>query len=81
MAMIFLHSSLEETFMLAEKIREKFAASRLKKKGSEESIGQVTVSVGITHLQAGDTPRDLIERADRALYQSKADGRNRVNFA
>lgn len=81
MAMIFLHSSLEETFLLAEKIREKFAASRLKKKGSEQSIGQVTVSVGITHLQPGDTPRDLIERADRALYQSKADGRNCVNFA
>lgn len=80
MAMIFLHSSLEETFVLAEAIREKFAASRLKKKGSDETIGQVTVSVGISQLQPGDTPRTLIERADQALYKSKAEGRNRVNF-
>lgn len=80
MAMLFMHSSLEETFVIAETIREKFAASRLKRKDSEESIGQVTVSVGITQMQAGDMPRDIIDRADQALYKSKADGRNRVNF-
>jgi diguanylate cyclase len=80
MAMIFLHSKLEDTFLMAESIREKFANSRLKKKGSDESIGQVTVSVGISQIQASDTPRTLIERADKALYKSKAEGRNRVNF-
>lgn len=80
MAMIFLHTNLEESFIAAESIRQTFAASRLKKRGSDESIGQVTVSVGISSLQAGDTPRELIERADQALYKSKADGRNRVNF-
>lgn len=80
MVMIFLHTSLEESFLLAESIRQKFASSRLKKKGSDETIGQVTVSVGISSLQPGDTPRSLIERADRALYKSKADGRNQVNF-
>lgn len=80
MAMIFLHSNLEETFLHAESIRQKFAASQLKKKGSDESIGQVTVSVGISSLQPSDTSLNLIERADKALYKSKADGRNRVNF-
>lgn len=80
MAMIFLHTNLEESFLLAESIRQQFASSRLKKKGSEESIGQITVSVGISTLQLGDTPLTLLERADKALYKSKADGRNRVNF-
>lgn len=80
MAMIFLHSNLEESFVLAESIRQKFADSRLKKKGSDESIGQITVSVGISALQPNDTPLTLIDRADKALYKSKADGRNRVNF-
>lgn len=80
MAMLFLHSSLEESFVVAESIREKFANCRLKKKGSDESIGQVTVSVGISQLQPGDTPRKLIQRADEALYKSKAEGRNQVNF-
>tara|TARA_R100001039_G_scaffold30337_1_gene22106 strand:+ start:33064 stop:34095 length:1032 start_codon:yes stop_codon:yes gene_type:complete len=80
LAMLFVHCSLEETFMITEKIREKFAASRLKKKGSHESIGQVTVSAGISTYQNNDTPISLIERADQALYRSKADGRNQVNF-
>ena len=80
MAMIFLHTNLEETFLLTESIRQKFADSRLKKKGSHESIGQVTVSAGISTFQLGDSPRSLIDRADQALYKSKADGRNRINF-
>ncbi|MCX4188550.1 GGDEF domain-containing protein [Methylophaga sp. OBS4] len=80
MAMIFVHSSEQETFRLAESIRQEFASSRLKKKGSNESIGQVTVSAGISTLQAGDTPQTLVDRADQALYKSKADGRNRTNF-
>lgn len=81
MAMVFLHSNLEESFVLAESIRQKFADSRLKKKGSDESIGQITVSVGISALHPNDTPLTLIDRADKALYKSKADGRNRVNFS
>ncbi len=80
MAMIFMHSSLEETFMYTEKIREQFAESRLKKKGSNKSIGQVTVSAGISSFQENDNPISLIERADQALYRSKTEGRNQVNF-
>jgi diguanylate cyclase len=80
MAMIFMHSSLEETFMITESIREKFSESRLKKKGSDESIGQVTVSAGISSYQDKDSPISLIERADQALYRSKTGGRNQINF-
>ncbi|MCL5103330.1 MAG: diguanylate cyclase [Armatimonadetes bacterium] len=41
--------------------------------------GSVTVSMGVAEYPAdGDTPGEVIERADRALYHSKITGRNRV---
>jgi diguanylate cyclase (GGDEF)-like protein len=38
----------------------------------------VTVSIGVAELQAGDSPRDVLDRADRALYEAKRAGKNRV---
>ncbi|MCA9170798.1 MAG: diguanylate cyclase, partial [Planctomycetales bacterium] len=38
----------------------------------------VTSSFGVTEIQLGDTPETILRRADRALYQAKDTGRNRV---
>lgn len=37
-----------------------------------------TVSCGIAEFSAGDTVASLMERADRALYETKRQGKNRV---
>ena len=79
MAIIMLYTSEKEATILADKIRATLADSRLKKKGSDESIGQVTVSVGVSMLKENDTPIGIIDRTDKALYQSKENGRNQVN--
>ncbi len=41
-------------------------------------VGQVTASVGFTELRQLDTASAAFERADRAVYQAKQSGRNRV---
>lgn len=41
---------------------------------------RVTVSAGVTALQAGDTVHELVDRADRLLYLAKQEGRNRFRF-
>ncbi len=38
----------------------------------------VTVSIGVTEIQPGDTAETMLRRADRALLAAKAKGRNRV---
>jgi len=38
----------------------------------------ITVSIGVAELQPGDDARNVIERADRALYEAKRAGKNRV---
>ncbi len=40
----------------------------------------ITVSVGVTDIKDGDTLEKCIERADKALYYSKRNGKNQVNW-
>ena len=78
LAIIMPETSLKKASEIAEKIRASLESSRLKKKNSKESIGKITVSIGISILKPADTVEDFIMRADDALYKAKGSGRNRV---
>jgi diguanylate cyclase (GGDEF)-like protein len=39
---------------------------------------EITVSFGVTEIQAGDSPDSMLRRADRALFEAKRLGRNMV---
>lgn len=77
-AVVIKNKSIDETFQLAEKVRIAMANSKLQRKDSGETIGQVTISSGISTLHTGDTVDAFIERADKALYTAKDTGRNKV---
>ena len=42
------------------------------------TVGKVTVSIGVTHVDNAAMPSVLLDRADKALYYAKEHGRNQV---
>lgn len=78
MAVIMPNTPLNKAMEIAEKIRSSLARHPLKCKGSKESIGKVTLSIGVSGFKINDSTESLIERADKAMYRAKANGRNQV---
>ena len=66
---------------VAEQIRTTFNKARIRRSGSEEAMGQVTISIGIAVPAPGEALEQVIARADTALYQAKSEGRNCVRVA
>jgi diguanylate cyclase (GGDEF)-like protein len=64
----------EGAAQLAERIRHNVSQMRLPAIGKH----RLTVSLGVAELGVHDGVADVYERADRALYQAKHGGRNRV---
>jgi diguanylate cyclase (GGDEF)-like protein len=42
-------------------------------------VGQITASIGVSMITSGDLPSTVIDRADKALYYAKNNGRNQVS--
>jgi len=78
MAVLLTNMQRMEAIELAENIRDTLARSRLQRRDNQETIGQVTISIGVAGLRDNDTIEIFIERADQALYEAKDQGRNRV---
>ena len=78
MVLVLFDVSQQEAIDLANTIRIKLVDSKLQQTKDGQQIGSISVSVGISFFQIGDTPTSLIDRADQALYKSKGNGRNQV---
>lgn len=71
-------TKLADAERIAERIRLHVAGSPFRVAGGEELL-TVTISIGVAAtLGEGDTSEALIKRADEAVYEAKASGRNRV---
>jgi diguanylate cyclase len=72
--MILAGTGLEAAVKLVDAIRAAIAKLGFHFRGTPVSI---TISCGITLLQTDDSSGSAFERADKAMYKAKADGRNR----
>ena len=77
-ALIVEGTSEETTFDIAERIRVLIEQTPFVSSQNGASYGTVTVSMGICMASEAIGPEELYSKADRALYRSKVDGRNRV---
>lgn len=66
----------EQARLLAEKLRQAVTSAPL---WAELEVGAVSISLGVAELLPGDDMDALLGRADNALYEAKAAGRNRVS--
>ncbi len=80
-AILAPQTPVSEAAALAERLRQAVEKSVMVPANEEENIPAVsiTVSIGVTAFDEQVTDhRVLVERADKALYKAKREGRNRV---
>jgi diguanylate cyclase (GGDEF)-like protein len=76
--LIFMnHVDLGLAESILDRLREKISRYPLHVEGQSGPL-HVTVSFGIAQVSENESLRNLIRRADEALYQAKNSGRNRV---
>jgi diguanylate cyclase (GGDEF)-like protein len=79
-AVLMPETAGEDAATFAEKVRALVEESPVT---FDDKVIKVTVSIGVASAPAAriESPRDLVEKADKALYRAKRNGRNQVQFA
>jgi two-component system cell cycle response regulator len=76
--MALAHTNGSGARVVAERLRQRIGALEVRIGATPIAI---TASLGVATLHAGESLDDLIARADRAMYEAKTAGRNRVEAA
>lgn len=79
-AIILPFTKLEEAAIVAERLRKRVESTpiNITNEEGETSTLNPTISVGVHEYEFTDTPAGLFEKADKALYEAKTSGRNKV---
>jgi two-component system cell cycle response regulator len=76
-AIILPYTQKENAAAVAERIRQEFENGAVG--GSDPAAIAISMSVGVAEYASGaDTAQDLIQKADKALYTAKFNGKNKV---
>jgi diguanylate cyclase (GGDEF)-like protein len=73
-------TGMAEAAVIADRIRHRVSTTEFPH-GSAQPLGHVTISVGVSTITKNiDTSENIIAAADRALYQAKSHGKDRIEF-
>ncbi|MFC3173113.1 diguanylate cyclase [Novosphingobium bradum] len=76
--LLFRGKSVAEASAILDEARASLASRHFVNRQTDQPIGQVTFSGGVTSVFAHADPREALRAADAALYRAKAEGRNRI---
>ena len=79
-AILLPNTPLRGALAVAESLRARVQTQRLRRTDTQQSIGGVTLSLGIASYRYGESLDAFVARADTALYHAKRLGRNRVTL-
>ncbi len=75
---ILPNTRLQDAERVADYLRTSLATKKITKRGTNEIVGTVTISIGVAQYIPGEDSDALVSRADEALYEAKQTGRNKV---
>ncbi len=78
---LFAGVTIDQAHATLDEARCVVAAKRYRLRESDEPLGAVTFSAGITESQPGEFLGAVFGRADKMLYAAKDNGRNRIHRA
>jgi two-component system cell cycle response regulator len=75
-AVLMPGTNISEALVVGERIRKEFAGRPFKSFSDKTFFS--TVSAGVGQYKDGETGHEFFEKTDKALYQAKKQGRNRI---
>ncbi len=80
-AVLMPSTTVEDGTRLAEVIRARIKAMKIRNRSTNEVLLTITTSAGVAFAHPNEDASGLIARADAALYRSKQTGRDRLSSA
>ena len=83
-AIILPYTKIDEAKMVAQRLRKavektQIDISKINTDSDEKNIN-VTISLGVSEYKSGDDEKIFLQKADKALYNAKNNGRNRAEI-
>lgn len=80
-AVLLPYTKIEEAFVVAQRLRQSIEKTKIDittEKDNKSKTISVTISIGLYQFKAEDSLEVLYQNADKALYDAKTHGRNKV---
>jgi diguanylate cyclase len=77
-AVLLTETDMSGARVVGESIRQSIERGKVRRLDNQDQISGITISVGVSCYKQGKKIDEMLDQADKALYVSKQQGRNRT---